>query len=401
MNRGGALVRDVSDSLRSQPGRIALAAMAVGIGAGALSLLLAVLGGLEARARELVAEFGADTVAVVQAERRPRSRAPVLCNEHAAYLRANLPEMTVAGLRRYAVPQPGSEAVLTLAATDEHLAAARQWTLRAGRFLDAADLLRAERHAVITHRVAQAWGWRVGDTFPAGRTLFTIIGIVEAGGDAMDTATGNESLVLGDWVAFIPMTVRPTWLSQQEAPRDLLDVIFIRAPGVGPGRALQQVMHLFSHPDHRAEGVSWVTPAVLLRDIRRLQSTLSLVAGGVTLLSLVLGGVTLAAMLVASVRQRIPEIGLRRALGATRADVGWLFIWEGIVVTFTAGLAGTALAQLLLSLAPRIQSDLPLYAGPGTWLVPVAAAVGLGTLCSFAPARTAARIVPAEAMRVE
>lgn len=394
-----ALLRDVTDGLRAQPGRTALAAAAVSIGVASLSMLLAVLGGLELRARRLVNDLGADVVAVVQAEARAQSRAPVLRPAHADYLRANLPEATISAIRRYRIPQPGAEAALTLIATDEHLARVRQWGLANGRFLDAADLTQAQRHAVITRRVAEAWGWRIGDSFPAGQTVFTIVGVVDAGGDALEAAAAESALVPGEWTVFVPMTVRPGWLAGAERPAERLDAIFVRAPGIASDRSIARLNRLLSHPDWRADGLSWITPGVLLRDIRRLQSTLSLAAGGITFLCLLLGGVTLASMMVANVRQRFVEIGLRRALGATRGDIALLFVAEGATVTLAAGLAGTLAAHGALAIAAMVRPDLPLYTGALSWAAPMAAAALLGMLCSFAPARTAARLVPAEAMR--
>ncbi len=94
------------------------------------------------------------------------------------------------------------------------------------------------------------------------------------------------------------------------------------------------------------------------------------------------------------------EIGLRRALGATRFDIAALFVTEACAVTLAAAAFGTIAGSLLLGLV-RARFGAPLAVDRLTWLVPVLVSVVLGIAFSYWPARMASRISPAEALRNE
>jgi putative ABC transport system permease protein len=94
-----------------------------------------------------------------------------------------------------------------------------------------------------------------------------------------------------------------------------------------------------------SQDVEWVTPESLLQGIRRWQRMVTWTAGSGSALGLLLGAVTLAGMLLTGVRERIPEIGLRRALGARRREIAGLFVVESLVLTIAAALAGIGAAE--------------------------------------------------------
>ncbi|MFO1531341.1 MAG: ABC transporter permease [Kiritimatiellia bacterium] len=117
-------------------------------------------------------------------------------------------------------------------------------------------------------------------------------------------------------------------------------------------------------------------------------------------LCLLLGGAVLGSMMAASVAGRVTEIGLRRAIGATPADIVLLFATEGMMVCVAALVLALAVSLLLLStLGDRL--PLPVEAGWVAVLVPSLIALGTGVLATAAPALHAARIAPAEALRAE
>ena len=104
---------------------------------------------------------------------------------------------------------------------------------------------------------------------------------------------------------------------------------------------------------------------------------------------------------MANVRERIAEIGLRRAMGATELDIAVLFMAEGCVATVTAGILGSLLVHLLIIQKFALLSRFPFELGIHTLLLPIVFSVILGALFSFWPAISAARINPAEALRAE
>lgn len=180
-----------------------------------------------------------------------------------------------------------------------------------------------------------------------------------------------------------------------------LDAVFVHVPDGGDyAERVEDCRRLLAHPDLRASGLSWVTPDVLLSRIRSLQQMIRFTAGSLSGLCLLLGGTTLMSLMVANVRERIREIGLRRALGARRQDIARLFMLEAAALTASAGVAGVLIANALL-VGAGVSFPLPTKVGVESAVLPLAAALLLGLAFSYGPARLAARISPSEALRDE
>ena len=398
--RYAAALRDIYDDIRARPGRAGLSFLAIAVGMTALTVLLAVLGGLAERSRRIVGELGVNVFAVV-AGPADTPEAVNLQPRHLELLAAQLPECRLAGTRAFDVSTPGQDQALKVVATQDSLPDIRQWTLREGRFLDALDLRDRERTAVISAALADRMDWRVGSVIQLRDTPFRVAGIVNLQAGALDGETRSPGLTTGDRVVWVPLTLPPYWLTSRIPPVPQLDAIFIRVPeGRDMAAIIRSVSNLLEQPDTGSPSFALVTPDVLLEKVRRLQRTIRFTVGSIALLCLVLGGTTLMSLMVANVRDRVTEIGLRRALGATRPDIALLFVLEAVVVTLLAALAGS-LGTLAVLHTVRAQFPVPLALGWTTVAGPVLTALTLGTLFSYAPARAAARISPAEALRNE
>ncbi len=393
-------LRDIVDDIRARPGRAGLSFLAIAVGMTALTVLLAVLGGLEERSRRIVGELGVNVFAVV-AEPSPEPNQPKLLLSHATLLAANLPGCRLAGTRVYDVSTPGSDQGLKVVATQEGLPVIRQWTLQEGRFLDASDLHNRERTVVISSALAEAMNWHVGAVIQLRDTPFRVAGVVKMSAGALESETQISALAAGDRVVWVPITLPPYWLTSKVPPEPQLDALFVRIPDdQDMTRTVERVRTLLAQPDANAPAISVVTPDVLLEKVRRLQRTIQFTVGSIALLCLVLGGTTLMSLMVANVRDRVNEIGLRRALGATRSDIALLFVLESVLVTLLAALAGS-LGTLGVLHGVRAQFPVPLDLGWFTVAGPVGIALLLGAVFSYAPAQAAARISPAEALRNE
>lgn len=390
------LARDVADSIRSQPTRFALSGFAIAVGIVSLVLLLAVLAALNAKSDRLVQDLGADVVGVLA----PDSPKPGegLLQHHADLVGESFSGIRVSTIRRFFVPTLGTHAQLTVVATDDKLDDIRGWPLAAGRFLDQRDLADGRRHAVVTRALGESWGWKVGNIIYLRDTPFTIVGIVEAGGDALDAEESDPRLALGDRVVMVPRTVRPYWSQSASDPGGTIDALFIKYGSRRAETFVESLRSLLEHPDQKAGTLAWVTSASLLAEVDRLKTSITLTAGAVAALCLALGGTALMSLMIANVQDRVGEIGLRRALGASRLDIAMLFAIESLAVTVVAGIAGTVLAHIILLLTAG-SWPMPVSYGPSTILIPPLAAAAIGSLASWWPARSAARIAPAEALR--
>jgi putative ABC transport system permease protein len=385
-----ALGRDLRDGLRSRPARTALAVLGIAVGMAATGVLLAALEGLQEQARQLQNAFGADVFAVA-AGSGSRGR---LQRSDVALLRANLPGCGASGVRVGAAVAelPGAQ----LLAADEQLARVRRWPMVAGRFLDAFDVRDSARVVVVSEALAGERGLSPGGVLRIHGIPFTVVGIV--GSVGVDDG-GESGVMVGRRTAFVPWSAATPW--EVEAGRDV-NVLFVNAAGGWTiDRAVEAAKRILRVERRGAmPGSAWVTQDVLLAGIRRLQRTIGAAAGTIAALCLVMGGATLMSLMVANVRDRIVEIGLRRALGATPGDVAALFVGEALILSGAGSIGASLLANgILLTVAD--QSPLPLRVGAISVAGPVVAALVLGIVFSYWPARMAARIVPAEALKSE
>jgi ABC-type antimicrobial peptide transport system permease subunit len=141
-----------------------------------------------------------------------------------------------------------------------------------------------------------------------------------------------------------------------------------------------------------------------LQEINLIVNGLKLLVGLVGGIGLFVGAVGVANVLLVSVRERTQEIGVRRAIGATRHDVFIGFLIEALGITLAGGLLGIFAAWVLTLLVSMIPA-IPDGAEPHISLVTAATAVSIlvlvGVAAGVGPARRAASVYPAEALRAE
>ena len=381
------LAADVWTGLRTVPARAGLAFASLALGLFAVTILLATLDALRRQARELVEAFGAGAFVLTRAANEDGT---AWTRRQAEFLRENLgAAAAVSGVKWLPAPAGADYAV---AAVDGQLARARGWRFTAGRALDDGDVRLGARHMMAAAGPCRRNGWQVGELVSLGAEPYRLVGCFDAGGDpALGTAAE---------AVFIPHTADFLEDGEEDA-RDRVDALVLRAAGGTPPEALRRrVEALLAQPGMAPDGAEWLTPRTLLEGIRRWQRAIGWTAGAGGALSLLLGAVTLAGMLLTGVRERIPEIGLRRALGARRGEIAGLFVAEALALTAAAAAAGTLGAELALrGLGGRF--PLPFHFGAGTRLLPLALAAGIALTCSVGPAWRAARRPPAEALRNE
>jgi putative ABC transport system permease protein len=391
-----ALTSDIAEGVRGRPGRFVLALFAMTIGMAVLTLLIALLGGLEQRSQALSAQLGTDVIAILPASDADRSS---LSDRHPDLVRRNFPGADVSGMRVSSAAVAGRGGNVTVVAVEERFFTLRQWPLRAGRFLDAEDLDNRRRHALVTDALLQQQGWQLGQTIALRETPFQIVGVVGANDAALNGEYGDQRLSTGERAVFVPLSVAPRWDSTAGTGAPL-DALYVRpAAGMTAGTLLPALQNLLGQPDLDLPALSWVIPASLIRKVRDMQGTVGLTVGTIAVLALVLGGTTLTSLLVANVRERIAEIGLRRAMGATQWDIATLFMAEGCAATVGAALVGTCLVHGVLLLDLPLLNGLPLQLGLQSLALPVLFALALGALFSAWPALSAAQIQPADALR--
>jgi len=141
-----------------------------------------------------------------------------------------------------------------------------------------------------------------------------------------------------------------------------------------------------------------ITALVIAKLARGISGTLSILLIALAALSLFVGGIVLMNILLISVVERTREIGLRRALGATRKDIFMQFLTESLAVTLLGMVLGSLLGWSMCFLLPRI-TDTPVAISWEPFALALGFALVVGTFFGVQPARRAAGLNPVEALR--
>jgi ABC-type antimicrobial peptide transport system permease subunit len=164
-------------------------------------------------------------------------------------------------------------------------------------------------------------------------------------------------------------------------------------------QAIRDLLHRRHHiTPPQEDDFRIITPEVIAQLVRGTSRTLSLLLSGLAGLSLVVGGVVLMNILLISVSERTKEIGLRRAVGATRRDVFQQFLFESLSVSFLGMFLGSLLGGSL-SLALARFTPLPAIISWEPFALAIGFALLVGTFFGVQPARRAASLHPVEALR--
>jgi putative ABC transport system permease protein len=382
------VLRTGSLGLRTRRLRAALSALGIAIG---IAAMVAVLGISESSKADLLAQLdrlGTNLLRVAPGQSFLGEDA-VLPEDAPAMLRrvAGVEQVAAtaavdgATVRRSPYVDEEETGGISVAAADPSLPSAVGATLAHGRFLNAAT----GRYPAVVLGANAARTLGIEDTgsrvWIAGR-WFTVVGI-------LDSATLASQL---DDAALIGFDVAERLL---DADRNA-STIFVRADPDTIAR-VRDLLGATANPEHPEEvDVSRPSDAIEARAAAKTAFTsLFLGLGAVALL---VGGVGIANVMVISVLERRSEVGLRRALGATRGNVGAQFLCESVLLAAVGGLAGVLLGALVTAGYAQSQGwsvVVPAVALGGG----VVAALAIGALAGSYPALRAARLAPTDALR--
>ena len=151
-----------------------------------------------------------------------------------------------------------------------------------------------------------------------------------------------------------------------------------------------------------AKDFSVVTQRELLSTFTDITDQLKIFLAGIAGISLLVGGIGVMNIMLVSVAERTREIGVRKALGATNADVLFQFLLEAILLSLIGGVVGVAAGIAGSAILPEVLTDLPPAVVTGN---EVALAFGvsalIGVVFGVLPAYRSARLQPVEALRRE
>ncbi|HLW20730.1 MAG TPA: ABC transporter permease [Cyclobacteriaceae bacterium] len=141
-------------------------------------------------------------------------------------------------------------------------------------------------------------------------------------------------------------------------------------------------------------------PELLLKQQQRTQNIFNIVLGAIAGISLLVGGIGIMNIMLASVMERIKEIGLRLSLGAKKTDIVNQFLFEAIMISVSGGIIGVILGIVLANMVSRF-GDFPTIITFSSIFISFSVAATVGLVFGITPAKRAANQDPITSLRYE
>lgn len=270
----------------------------------------------------------------------------------------------------------------------------RNLEILAGRYFDDDDATLRSHVAVVTQHFAQnAYGNEsnaIDQEIKISGLPFVIIGVFR---ERVETFGQSE---ISDDTILIPYNV-----ARYFTPNDAVKQLFFSVADAGDvpraTEAIQQVLH----SRHRAESVYRVENlAQLLQVANKTANALTLVLLAISLVTLLVSGVGIMNIMLANVRTRIREIGIRKAIGATKREIMLQFLTEAVLISLTGGIVGTILG-LAVPFSIRFLTEYRIPISGLSAIIAIGVASLVGVIFGTLPATRAAQLDPVEALHYE
>jgi putative ABC transport system permease protein len=279
-------------------------------------------------------------------------------------------------------------------------AVVRSRTLSAGRFIADADDRSFGRVCVIGYRMKNRF---FGSEDPLGKTIsvagrpFRVIGV----GKKLGNQFVNDDEFIEEMEGmYVPLSTLRKFYTGEDSPVSFIAVKTDRPERLGSLESEVVASLKIAHrgvQDFRVQNIAQEIVEARSR-VTDLIRNWQIVTGAIAGISLLVGGIGLMSVMLISISERLYEIGLRKAIGATDAEVFVQFLLEAVVLSLVGGLLGvTAGVGITKSAAGFFPAGLPIHL---TGLsVALAIAVLLGVLYGIYPALKASRMMPVDALR--
>lgn len=265
----------------------------------------------------------------------------------------------------------------------------QQLDLAMGEFLPEAELDRGAAVVVLGHEVARELfdeANPLGATVRIGSWRMRVIGVLQERGQQLGMDV--------DEVAFIPVASGMRMANESSVNRIMLELW----PRSDQDAVIERVKQLLIER-HDEEDFTCVSQDAVLESLSSILGILTLVVAGIASISLAVAGIGIMNVMLVSVSERRDEVGLLKAIGASRRQILLLFLLEAAILSSAGGLLGLALGTVLIRIGnlsyPTMDIVAPLWAVGSV----VALSLGTGIVFGVLPAWRASRLDPVAALQ--
>ena len=406
----GETFRTALEAIRSRRMRSSLTMLGILIGIAAVMLTVGLGQGAQAQVRDQINQLGSNLLIVSPGSttatsgiRGGRGSASTLTTRDAMALASPVVAPDIA---RVAPVVTGSQSLTagttnwttSVVGTTPDWLPVRARTLSQGRFFSTAELNDAAAVTVLGSSTASELfgsGDALGQSVSINGTTFTVIGLLNTAGSSTTTDDDDQALV--------PQTTYSSRVASSGNAAGI-STLYLQA------RSTDALSAAYQEANKALMGTHGVTATAadftissqqsLLTTATATDKTLTVLLAGIAAISLLVGGIGVMNIMLVSVTERIREIGLRKALGATPRVVRRQFLVEASILGLAGGVLGIALGLVGAQVLPRFIDQpvtIPPYVGVGA----LGIALVIGIVAGVYPASRAARLAPIDALRSE
>ena len=391
--------------------RSALTTLGIVFGVAGLVAMMSIAQGARREAIEQIRLLGTNNIRVnyIELTGDQREEADLKgsdgLSEHDVHLlRAGLPNLSGVAPVRF-VEEPvfarSREATGRLVATNADYGPITDFHAVQGRFLSALDVRDGKRVAVIgTAAKNTLFGYRnpLGQRVRIGDSWFTVVGLMEP----KTIREGRTSLIQMrdlNTDVYIPITTARARFPSEigSGIHEIVAQVYDGAEVMATSRIIERILDK-SH--HGVDDFEIVVAAQLLAQAQATQRVFNIVVGSIAAISLLVGGIGIMNIMLTTVTERTREIGVRRALGATRSAVLQQFLIETVLMSAAGGVAGVLVGAAMargISTFAGWETIISVESAVVAFLVSAVVGVAFGLY----PARRAAMMSPIRALRFE
>jgi putative ABC transport system permease protein len=399
------------DTVRANKLRSALTILGVAIGVITVMFMVSIIQGLNKAFTEQIESLGSNTIFVSKfqpsfsrpptAEERQRKNltledADAIRREATAVADVSPFHRNISSTVRYADKETDTPA---LAGVTPHYEFVQSSYVGRGRFINDIDMEQRANVCVLGQDVLNAlfpMEDPLGKQIKINGNVFEVVGIMEPLGTFFGQSRDN--------VVFIPITTFDKYYPDYDAPGSFFAIIVRPVSRAYVKDAVDEITDILRRRRHVPPGApnnfGVSTQDSLLDFYNQLTGATYLVLTAISFVALMIGGIGVMNIMLVSVTERTKEIGIRKAVGATRSNILSQFLIEAVVLTGIGGVAGLCVGEIFSYLINKF-SPLPAYVPVWAIAVGLGISAGVGIVFGLWPAWKAARLDPIEALRYE
>jgi len=399
-------------SLAEHKLRTTLTMLGMMFGVGAVIAMLSIGAGAETQALALIDRLGTRNVVVASRTFKPTELAEIRKKSIGLSLRdVEAIEDAVPGVA-FAAPRIEVESYKIIAAgaktqgqvygVGRRHREVTPFALREGRFIDAGD----ERHHAQVCVIGAAIRRDLFGADPAlGKDVkindvwFEVIGVL-APEVSSKTEVQGVAVSSTEHEVYLPFTTALRKLDHDPLKAPLGAIVVRLAPDAPAAETSAVVATLLDRLHGGVRDYDIIVPEALLQHSKQTQQLFNLVMGLIASISLLVGGIGIMNIMLASVLEQTREIGVRRAVGARRADIRFQFLVTAFSLAMLGGLLGVSLG-LAISRGVAAYADWPTVVTTSSIALSLGVSIAVGVASGLYPAVRAARLDPIEALHAE